>query len=73
MSVQGRITAIALLSSGLALSGCMGMNQMFMTDEQEAQYCSAYRQQLAMVQTAQQRAQVISAMNQMNCPNTPAQ
>jgi hypothetical protein len=73
MSVQGRITIIAVLSSGLALSGCMGMSKMFMSDEQESQYCAAYRSQLGMVQNAQQRAQVLSAMRQMGCPNTPAQ
>jgi outer membrane murein-binding lipoprotein Lpp len=73
MSVQGRITVIAMVSSSLLLSGCMGMNKMFMTADQEAQYCSAYRQQLGMVQNAQQRAQIISAMHQMDCPNTPAQ
>ncbi len=71
MSVAPRITVIAVTAGSLALSGCM--STMFMSEEQEAQYCSAYRSQLGMAQTAQQRAQIISAMNQMDCPNTPAQ
>ncbi len=73
MSVTPRLAVIAIVAGSLGLSGCMGMNKMFMSDDQEAQYCSAYRQQLGMAQNAQQRAQIISAMNQMDCPNTPAQ
>jgi hypothetical protein len=74
MSVQGRITVIAVVSGSLLLAGCMGMNQMFMSEEQEAQYCDSYRSMLTNPNvTAQQRGQIIQGMNQMDCPNTPGQ
>jgi hypothetical protein len=73
MSAKSRLGVIAVVAGSLTLSGCLGMNQMFMSDEQEAQYCDAYRSQLNMAQNSSQRAQIISAMNQMDCPNTPAQ
>ena len=56
----------------MLLAGCMGMNQMFMSEEQEAQYCDSYRSMLTNPNvTAQQRGQIIQGMNQMDCPNTP--
>ena len=74
MSIRGRITVVAVVSSSLLLAGCMGMNKMFTTDEQEAQACDSYRNMLGSPSiTAQQRGQIITGMRQMGCPNVPSQ